>query len=106
MAHKIAVIGEEDLCMGFGLAGIIKNFTPKDSFEAEALIDEIVAKDEIGMVIIEEELAKGFSYKMKNRLQQMTKPVVVTVPGKMGTEEDSESLSAMIKKAIGVELKQ
>ncbi len=105
MGDKIVVIGDEDLCLGFGLAGVVRSYETSEAGRAEELLGELAERDDIGMVIIYDEFVRDFSFKMKNRMQQMTKPVVITVPGKMGASAESESLSAMIKKAIGIELK-
>ncbi|MFA6048682.1 MAG: V-type ATP synthase subunit F [Candidatus Micrarchaeia archaeon] len=105
MGDKIVVIGDEDLCTGFGLAGITQGYETSDPAEAERLVSEFAEREDVGMVIIFDSLAAGFSPKMKARLQQITKPVMITVPGKMGADAQAESLSEMIKKAIGVELK-
>ncbi len=105
MGDKIIVIGDEDLCLGFGLAGVVQSLETSDSAQAEQMLGGLAERDDVGMVIIYDELARDFSFKMKNRLQQMTKPVVITVPGKMGASAESESLAMMIKKAIGIELK-
>ncbi len=105
MGDKIVVIGDEDLCTGFGLAGVTEGFRIADPSEAERLVSEFAEREDVGMVIIFDSLVAGFSPKMKARLQQITKPVIITVPGKMGADAQAESLSEMVKKAIGVELK-
>lgn len=105
MGDKIVVVGDEDLCMGFGLAGVVKTFETQDSVFAEQTLLNLFEKDDIGLVIVYDYLVRGFSAKTKSRIQTLTKPVVLTVPGKRGPDEKGESLQAMIKKAIGVEIK-
>ena len=105
MADKIVVVGDEDLCMGFGLAGVVQTFQTNDAFFAERTLNDLFEKDDIGLIIVYDYLVSEFSPKMKKKLQILTKPVVITVPGRAGADEKAESLQAMIKKAIGVEIK-
>lgn len=105
MGYDIVIVGDEDLCTGFGLAGVVQSRVTSDSREAEKIVSSLCDSEKVGLVIIHDRLASGFSQKMKNRMEKITRPVLVAVPGKQGPDSQTESIAALIKKAIGVDFK-
>jgi len=103
--QKIVVVGDRDLCLGFGLAGVVESHEINDAAQVEPMLLLLMDREDVGMVILYDEFMNHLSVKLKNKLQTVTRPVLVTVPGKKGADEKAESLQALIKKAIGVELK-
>ena len=94
---ELAVIGREDFCLGFSLAGV------RNIFETESPADALkkVADDpEIGVVVFDESLLEKVDEFEKARLEGSVRPVFVT----LSLKEESDDLKRMIKKSIGVEL--
>ncbi len=103
--EKIVVVGDRDLCIGFGLAGVVEAHEIQDPSQVEARIWSLMEREEVGLVIMYDEFLNHLTPKLKNKLQSVTRPVFVAVPGKKGADEKAESLQVLIKKAIGIELK-
>ncbi|MFA5246658.1 MAG: V-type ATP synthase subunit F [Candidatus Micrarchaeia archaeon] len=102
---KIRVIGDNAMVLGFSLLGVREGVLTTAEKAEEELRKALEAED-IGMVILLDDFAASFSHKMKRRIESTTKPVVVIIPGKAGSgKQGATNLAAMIKKAIGVELK-
>jgi V/A-type H+/Na+-transporting ATPase subunit F len=94
---EIAVIGQEEFCLGFTLAGIKKiNVTdgPRDA------IKQAKEDSSIGVVIFDEKLLEKLDQYEKHGLEDSLKPVFIT----LSTTASEESLKKMIRKSIGVEL--
>jgi len=102
---KIRVIGDNAMMLGFSLLGI-RDCVITTADKAEDEVKRALEDESMGMVILLDDFATGFSAKMKRRIESTTKPVVVIIPGKAGSgKQGASNLAAMIKKAIGVELK-
>lgn len=95
---RVSVVGTEDFCLGFKLAGINAAYEmDADAFAAEA--DDIVAEED-GVVIVEGSHMDALAERERLELQNAVDPVVVPI------REDAESadLRNKIKQAIGVDI--
>ena len=94
---ELAVIGKEDFCLGFSLAGV-RNILETES-PAEAL--RKVSEDSgVGVVVFDESLMEKLDEFERARLEASIRPVFVM----LSLKEESDALKKMIKKSIGVEL--
>lgn len=94
---EIAVIGEEDFCLGFRLAGIKKIFETREPKQA---ISEIKKDEQTGIVIFDEKLLGKLDSDEKAELEDSIKPIYIA----LSTNASDDSLKKMIRKSIGVEL--
>lgn len=103
---KILVMGEEDFLVGFKLAGV-KDVVLCNSLNAEEELWKALDRKDVGIIIYSDDLKpSSFSPKLKRALDNTSKPVVVSVIGrKGGVVSESASIAAMVKRAIGIELK-
>jgi vacuolar-type H+-ATPase subunit F/Vma7 len=101
---KIIILGDHDMALGFSLIGL-RDCVTTDAQNAEAELDKALARPDAGMIILLEDFVPPLSHKMRRRIEASSKPVVVTVPGKSGATRASGNLQALIKRAIGIELK-
>ncbi len=104
--EKIAVIGDEDTVVGFRLAGITTAAAVTEE-TAESEFNKMLADNTVGIIIVQDDMARGFSHRTKKTIESIAKPVIVTVPGKkeLTKGEKSGSIAEMVKRAIGIELK-
>lgn len=101
--HSIAVVADAPTCTGFRLAGVEKVF-PAQGKQAEAKIEELLGKDEIGILVVSERAMNQLDWRLAKRIERLAKPVVIAVPDKDGPAEQADSLRSMVKKALGFEL--
>jgi V/A-type H+/Na+-transporting ATPase subunit F len=94
---ELAVIGKEDFCLGFSLAGIRNMFEIEDPSDS---IDKVYENEDIGVVVFDESLSNKLGEFDKSRIENSVRPVFVM----LSLNEESEELRKMIKKSIGVEL--
>lgn len=104
--EKIAVIGDHDTIAGFALAGV-NELIPVNIQTCEEAFLKTVAKSEIGVLIVQDDLTQGFSHKTKKAMETLARPVVITVPGKSEAlwGKKSGNIADLVKRAIGIELK-
>ncbi|KAF7278092.1 hypothetical protein GWI33_008856 [Rhynchophorus ferrugineus] len=92
----IAIIGDEDTCAGFVLAGIgevddleIPNYfiadSKTDDYLLEKAFDAFTHRDDIGIVLITREASEKISNKVKN--YKSVDPAVLVIPGHNGPYE-------------------
>jgi len=105
--EKILAVGDRETILGFAIAGV-EGIAAKEDAE-ELVLGILSEKDEkrkVGLLIIQEDVLRKFSAKSKRLIDNISKPVVVSIPSKFGTSlEDGEDFAKMVKKAIGIELK-
>ena len=94
---ELAVIGKEDFCLGFGLAGVRNVFETAEPADA---IERVNQNQEIGVVIFDESLLNKLDEFEKSKIEGSVRPVFVM----LSLNEESDALKKMIKKSIGVEL--
>ena len=94
---ELAVIGREDFCLGFSLAGIKNVF---ETSEPEGPIRMVEENADIGVVIFDDSLLPGLDEFARQGLEASVRPVFVM----LSLKEESDELRELIKKSIGVEL--
>ena len=94
---EIAVIGREDFCLGFSLAGVRNVFETDEPAEA---VGKASKDPEVGIVIFDESLIGKLDEFEKSKIESSVRPVFVM----LSLKEESDALKKMIKKSIGVEL--
>ncbi|ERG89092.1 MAG: archaeal/vacuolar-type H+-ATPase subunit F [halophilic archaeon J07HX5] len=103
MTREIAVIGNPEFTTGFRLAGV-REFAevPDDQkpTELDAAVEETMADDDIGIVVMYEEDLDYLSREVRQEVERSVEPVVVTLGGGAG----SGNLRDQIKRAIGIDL--
>lgn len=94
---EIGVIGSEEFRLGFRLAGLKKTF---DSENFEEKVDELLQREDIGILVAEESDIQASNKKIQQRIEESVEPVVI------GLSEDAESerLQEKIRKAIGADI--
>ena len=101
--ESIAVIGDEETCTGFRLAGVKTVFALKGT-DASKKLEEIVDAGLAGVVIINEKIVPELDWRLRKKMERIAKPVIIAVPDKGGPSAEVESLKSMIAKALGFEL--
>jgi len=100
---RIAVVGDGATATGFRLAGVT-NVYALEGKEAEKKTAELLDNEDIEILIINERISASLDWRLKKKISTTARPVVVEVPDKFGTSGQTESLRAMVKRALGFEL--
>lgn len=95
---RVSVIGTEEFCLGFELAGVNAAYHMQKE-DAVREVEEVVA-DEEGVVIMEGGHMDALPERTRLDLQNSVDPVVIPVR----EEAESADLRKKIKQAIGVDL--
>lgn len=102
--EQIVVIGDSVLRTGFSLAGLTHFYPAANHAEGEALLQKLMADTSIGIIIVDERLLEAADWRLRRKIEMAAKPVVVAVPGRDGPAEQSESISKLVKRALGFDL--
>jgi len=95
---ELAVIGNEEFVLGFQLAGIRNTFKiGKDPLKD---IQELQKKENIGIVVIEENVLEQLDPHDRDDIEDSISPVFVP----LSEVAEQEMLRKLIKKSIGVDL--
>ena len=101
---QIAVLGDSSLTTGFKLAGVEKLYYAQDDEQAQKTLQELMQNPSIGIIIVSEELLENIDWRLKRKVEDAAKPVVIAVPSKKGPMEQGESLAKLIKRALGFDI--
>ncbi|WP_461867102.1 V-type ATP synthase subunit F [Thermococcus sp.] len=101
---KIVVMGDKDTVLGFKLAGVHETYAfgenDLDTERAKNKINELIDKQDVGIILITERLARRIE------VPTVTFPIILQIPDKTGSRFGEEQLKEIVRKAIGVELKR
>jgi V/A-type H+-transporting ATPase subunit F len=100
---KLAAICDKDTAVGLKLAGLQELYTPGEN--PVKMLDEVVERDDIGVVFITEKIAETISKYLKDFRFRYDTPIIVEIPDKKGRLEDHvDFVSHLIKKAVGIDI--
>lgn len=95
----LAVIGSSEFGLGFSLAGI-RHIIDANSENLMTKVNEIISNDNIGVVIVEEQLLQTLDEFDRASVEDSVKPIFVP----LSTKESNDDLRRLIKKSVGVDL--
>ena len=100
---KIVGLLDKDTAMGFRLGGIKDIYIPDDNILKKW--NEIIAKSDIGIILINEKIAKDIENHLNEFRLRNTIPIILEIPDKNGRIINNiDYVSSLIKKAVGVDL--
>ncbi|MDO5725166.1 MAG: V-type ATP synthase subunit F [Tissierellia bacterium] len=97
--YKIAVIGDKESVLAFKALGI-GVYTPTDKMAVRRVIDDL-AKDNVGIIYITEQLAKLVPETIERYTDRLT-PAIILIPSSQGSLNIGlEQITRNVEKAIG-----
>ncbi|HPP05941.1 MAG TPA: V-type ATP synthase subunit F [Syntrophorhabdaceae bacterium] len=98
---KFFCIGDDYTAHGFRLIGVDAKVvtTPK---EAESTLMEILTKQDYGVVIIDEETANWIRPHIDRIRMELSRPLIVEIPGPKGPTKLRKSLREFVQEAVGI----
>ena len=103
--YKVAVIGDELLTRGMRLSGVRHVYSVETTEEVENAIKDAAGKEDVGMIVINEGLAKKVrDRKLLNLMDSSIAPLFVLVPAHNAQEEYTDALRRLIIRAVGIDI--
>jgi V/A-type H+/Na+-transporting ATPase subunit F len=104
MKSNIAVMADEDIVAGFMLGGIKEGYTVDNIDDAGDILKDLVKKD-FSVIITTEKIGERFRDTINKLTNERALPMIIEIPDKTGSiERDSDPMSELIKRVIGVEM--
>jgi len=102
VSPALRVVCRPPLADGFGLAGV-QVLPAVDAIEVETLLTGLMARSDVGVVLVEESLFAGLPEARRRSLEQRAVPVVIPFPGPRGegTPPADRRLVELLQRAIG-----
>ncbi len=100
---KLLVIGHPSAVLGFSLAGV-RGQAATTAEEANQALDVALADDDVGIILVTEDVASLIQPRMDRLKLRSTVPLVIEIPGPQGPSPDRPPLSEVIRRAIGVKI--
>lgn len=100
---KMLVIGHPETVSGFSLVGV-HGQVARTAEEVNQALDEALSAEDVGIVLVTEDVADLIQPRMDQLKLRSTVPLVVEIPGPEGPRPDRPSLSEVIRRAIGVRI--
>jgi len=101
---RLAIVGDRELAIGYRLIGIDDTFIVDDE-EASKKIQELYSSGEFGLIIASDSVRSKIPSKFLSEIEGSIEPLVLFLPSlKETTEEDKESIAALAKRVLGVNI--
>ena len=101
---RLAVIGDRELVIGYRLIGIDDTFIVDDE-NAVKKIQELYSSGEFGLIIASDSIRTKLPSKYLQEVEESIEPLVLFMPPqKESTEEDEESIAALAKRVLGINM--
>ena len=101
---RLAIVGDRELVIGYRLIGIDDTFIVDDK-EASKKIQELYASGEFGLIIGSDSVRSKIPTKLLSEIEESIEPLVLFMPSlKETTEEDEESIAALAKRVLGINI--
>lgn len=98
----IVVIGNDYLVNGLRMGGVDKGIVVSNIEEFEEKVEEYL-NDSIDILILPEAMLDKANWRIKKKIDEIAKPVVVTLPD-INAKYESSRLKELIKRALGFDL--
>lgn len=100
---KLMVIGHPATVLGFSLTGVSGQMATSAE-EVNRALDDALARKGVGIILVTEDVAALIKDRMEELRMHSTVPLVVEIPGPGGTPPGKQSLSEVVRRAIGIKL--
>ena len=104
---NVIVVGSKEMCLGFKLAGIKETHCETNINDMNMFIEKLFKREDVGIVVIDTSSFSKINWALKKKIEVAAKPSFITVQDfgceVCGSEED---LNALIKRALGFDLKK
>lgn len=98
---KICVIGERSISLGFRLIGIADSYEYTGE-EGVAKLEELSKSKKYSVIFVSESLKKYMDRRLMTYYESIMNPLIMFIP--LPGEDNEESLSAMAKRILGVDI--
>jgi vacuolar-type H+-ATPase subunit F/Vma7 len=106
MTATVRVVCRPALAPGFALAGVTADQVENHA-EAEPALAGLMLRDDVGVILLQEDIYNALSPEVQARLDRSAGPVVVPFPGPAWAEIPSaeERVVELLRRAIGYRVK-
>jgi len=101
---RMAILGDRELAIGYRLIGIDDTFIVNDD-EASKKIQELYSSGEFGLIIVSDSVRSKIPSQFLTEIEESIEPLVLFLPSlKETAEEDKESIAALAKRILGINI--
>ena len=101
---RLAIVGDRELVIGYRLIGIDDTFIASDE-DAGKKIQELYSSGEFGLIIASDSVRSRLSKKFLSEIEGSIEPLVLFMPSQQETTaEDEESIAALAKRVLGINM--
>lgn len=101
--RMLAVSDDKDTLTGMRLAGVEGRLITAKK-ELESCIEEVKANPEIAVLLISEGCAALVPEAVKELKLSSATPLLVVIPGSRGSSREPDSITRLIREAIGIKI--
>ena len=107
---RIAIMGDKHTVQTFSLAGVKDRQIVKDLDKTKPIeegFDTLAMNDDISIIFMTDRVAKAIGQKLKYHSElKSLYPLIITIPDISGESEEEDRVKKMIKRAVGVDIKE
>lgn len=95
------------MCLGFKLAGIKETYVYDSIEDINSFIEKLFSRTDAGIVVMDNSSFSNVNWSIKKKIEVTAKPSFITVRDFNGDSVDNgEDLNALVKRALGFDLKK
>jgi vacuolar-type H+-ATPase subunit F/Vma7 len=102
MSTNVAVLCRESVATGFALAGLVAEAVA-DASDASTRLQTLLGREDVGVVLVEDDLWASITDDVRRRAERGTRPVVVPFPspGRPAGVPAHDHIVEILRRAIG-----
>jgi len=103
-AYKIVVIGERELVLGYRLIGCSECYIV-DEHDCVQKMNSLLSRKDVGIIIASDFIRDYLSDADLEKIEFLTRPLVVFVPSQMKAKKgEEEVLKEIVKRVLGIDI--
>jgi vacuolar-type H+-ATPase subunit F/Vma7 len=105
LSYKVAVVGDLDTVVGFGLAGATHIHVHSRVDETLIKLKEFMGDPEIGLLLITHPVVEEMEAEFRKLMREKgLTPLVLRIPDKTGRVPEVDELREIIRRTVGAEI--
>ena len=98
--YKFVVLTDSDTAAGFRMAGV-ETREAANVEEARRILPELLQDEDAGIIAVSEEFMQGLDERLTIRIDQLSRPIVIPIPGRARGGGGMAYIERLLRRAIG-----
>lgn len=98
--YKFMVLTDPDTAAGFRMAGV-ETREAANAEEVRRILPVLLQDEDAGIIAVSEEFMQGLDDRLTARIEQLSRPIVIPIPGRARGGGGMAYIERLLRRAIG-----